>query len=166
MAEIKNTLTYQQLMKLTDKQITETASLPLDQLFDVQDEIDNIKEDLKLAEKNLNRVLVARSEVAGRAALRAQNKDTGSITMPQGDGLGINFDVSKKVEWDQKLLMKLVEQLAAEGEDIKEYVDIKLSVPEAKFKVWPQKIRARFQDARTVKDAPPKAKIVVTKKDD
>ena len=54
---------------------------------------------------------------------------------------------------------ELVAKIEATGSDPREYVEIKYSVSEAKFKAWPQSLRAPFEALRTV--TPKAAKFVL-----
>ena len=50
----------------------------------------------------------------------------------------------------------MVAKIEATGGDPREYVEIKYSVSEAKFKAWPQTLRAPFEALRTVTPKAPK----------
>jgi len=60
------------------------------------------------------------------------------------------------VKWEPKGLTELVAKIEATGGDPREYVEIKYSVSEAKFKAWPQTLRAPFEALRTVTPKAPK----------
>ena len=142
--------------------------VPLDQLHALQAEVKDAKVEAAARAKKLTLAILRRCEAAGRAALKAIHKDTGSTTLTSSEpSFNFKFEVPKKVEWDQAKLLKIVEDFARQGKNfsqISEYVTITLSVSEAKYNAWPSDIRTIFQDARMVKDAPATAEIVEAKK--
>ena len=90
-----------------------------------------------------------------KAQLLAQGKDTGT-THIQDAGFDITVEIGKDVKWEPKGLNELVAKIEATGGDPREYVEIKYSVSEAKFKAWPQTLRAPFEALRTVTPKAPK----------
>jgi hypothetical protein len=81
--------------------------------------------------------------------------DTGTHNR-QERGIDIKITIPKTVAWDQEQLTKAVETIKGWGENPADYVDVKLSVSETKFKAWPPAIRDLFAPARTVKAGKPK----------
>jgi hypothetical protein len=161
MSNATNRITFDQFPSVSDADLDQ---LPLYQLYDLQDEIKEIKTEIAEAAKRLTAAVLRRCEAPGRAALRAKGKDTGSLTLP-GDGeYAFKFEIPKKVEWQQTQLRAVVDALAAEGKPVEEYVKIIVEVPEAKYNSWPSDIRTRFDGARMVKDMALKAEIVAEKK--
>jgi len=92
---------------------------------------------------------------AARAQLLAQGKDTGT-THIQDAGFDITVEIGKDVKWDAAGLAELVAKIEAAGGDPSEYVEVKYAVSEAKFKAWPQSLRAPFEALRTVVPKAPK----------
>jgi hypothetical protein len=90
-----------------------------------------------------------------KAQLLAQGKDTGT-THIQDAGFDITVEIGKDVKWDVAGVADLVARIEAAGGDPREYVEIKYSVSEAKFKAWPQSLRAPFEALRTVVPKAPK----------
>lgn len=88
----------------------------------------------------------------------AKGKDTGIIHIDD-DGITISEDVPKKVIWDQNLLEQIALQLVNEGEDPKEYIEATLNIPERKYQSWPEKLKKRFEDARTLMPNAPRLTI-------
>lgn len=158
---MKNSLTYNQFLEATNNELDRDS---LDQLLGVQDEIKLRQEELKEAKKKLTAALLRRCESDGKALLRQAGKYTGTVTVPADDDLSYKFEIPKKVEWDQVVLRNIVEAMAKSGENVDEYVNITLTVPEGKYNAWPQSIREKFNPARIVHDADIKAEIVETKK--
>lgn len=92
---------------------------------------------------------------AARAQLLAKGQDTGTTHIQDGD-FDITVEIGKEVKWEPKGLNELVAKIEATGGDPREYVEIKYSVSEAKFKAWPQTLRAPFEALRTVTPKAPK----------
>ena len=90
-----------------------------------------------------------------RAQLLAKGQDTGTTHILDGD-FDITGEIGKDVKWEPKGLTELVAKIEATGSDPREYVEIKYSVSEAKFKAWPQTLRAPFEALRTVTPKAPK----------
>lgn len=84
------------------------------------------------------------------SARRAENKDSGTIRMVD-DGVIVVADLPKRVDWDQDQLAGVVERIRAAGDDPAEYVEVAYKVPERKYAAWPERIRAAFAPARTVR---------------
>ena len=87
--------------------------------------------------------------------LLAQGKDTRTTHIQDGD-FDITVEIGKDVKWEPKGFAELVAKIEATGGDPREYVEIKYSVSEAKFKAWPQTLRAPFEALRTVTPKAPK----------
>ena len=92
---------------------------------------------------------------AAKAQLLATGRDTGTTHILDGD-FDITVEIGKDVKWEPKGLAELVAKIEATGGDPREYVEIKYSVSEAKFKAWPQTLRAPFEALRTVTPKAPK----------
>ena len=90
-----------------------------------------------------------------KAQLLAKGQDTGT-THIEDAGFDITVEIGKDVKWEPKGLTELVAKIEATGGDPREYVEIKYSVSEAKFKAWPQTLRAPFEALRTVTPKAPK----------
>ena len=92
---------------------------------------------------------------AARAQLLAKGQDTGTTHL-QDAGYDVTVEIGKDVKYEAKGLAELVAKIEATGGDPREYVEIKYSVSEAKFKAWPQTLRAPFEALRTVTPKVPK----------
>ena len=90
-----------------------------------------------------------------RAQLLAKGQDTGTVHLEDA-GYDITVEIGKDVKWEAKGLTELVAKIEATGGDPREYIEIKYSVSEAKFKAWPQTLRAPFEALRTVTPKAPK----------
>jgi hypothetical protein len=85
-----------------------------------------------------------------KAQLLAEGKDTGT-THVADDDFDVAVEVGKDVSWDQKALEAIWKRIAATGEDPTQYITVKYSVSESRFKAWPDVFRQSFMAARTVK---------------
>ena len=92
---------------------------------------------------------------AAKDQLLAQGKDTGTTHLQAGD-FDISVEIGKEVKWDQKQLPAIWDRIAATGDDPRQYIDVKYSVSEAKFKAWPDTLKKPFEAARTVTPGKPK----------
>jgi len=90
-----------------------------------------------------------------KAQLLAKGQDTGTTHICEGD-FDITVEIGKDVKYEPKGIADLVAKIKATGGDPSEYVEIKYSVSEAKFKAWPQTLRAPFEALRTVTPKAPK----------
>ncbi|HAB47112.1 MAG TPA: hypothetical protein DCE31_02235, partial [Lautropia sp.] len=63
----------------------------------------------------------------------------------------VTSELKKEVHWDQAKLAQISARISQSGEDVHQYIDISYSVPESRFKAWPETLRASFLEARTVK---------------
>ena len=73
--------------------------------------------------------------------------------------LDIAVEIDKTVKWDQTKLPVIWERIAASGEDPRQYIDIKYSVNETKYKAWPDTLKQPFSAARTVTPGNPKFEV-------
>ena len=71
-----------------------------------------------------------------RPALLESGRDRGAAHIADGP-LRIKFYLPIKVSWDQLSLNDRLQRIVAAGEDVKSYVDVKLSVSEARHTNWP-----------------------------
>ena len=129
--------------------------LPLENVAALQRFISDAKSELGTLSNMLQTGLEMRYADAARAQLLAQGKDTGT-THIEDAGFDITVEVGKDVKYEPKGLAELVAKIEATGGDPREYVEIKYSVSEAKFKAWPQTLRAPFEALRTVTPKAPK----------
>ena len=129
--------------------------LPLETVAALQRFISEAKSELGTLNNMLQTGLEMRYGEQAKAQLLAQGKDTGT-THIEDAGFDITVEIGKDVKWDAAGLAELVAKIEATGGDPREYVEIKYSVSEAKFKAWPQTLRAPFEALRTVTPKAPK----------
>jgi len=80
---------------------------------------------------------------------------TGSTAITDDIGNQLSVNIPKKVVWDQEKLAYLWDEIASNDGDPREYMEQKLSVPEGRYKAWPEYIREYFTPARTVQAGNP-----------
>lgn len=129
--------------------------LPLDNVSALQRFLAEAKSELATLASMVQAGLELRYADQAKAQLLAQGKDTGTVHLEDA-GYDITVEIGKEVKWEPKGLTELVAKIEATGGDPGEYVEIKYSVSEAKFKSWPQTLRAPFEALRTVTPKAPK----------
>ena len=134
------------------------CDLPLENVAALQRFIVDAKSELATLSNMVQTGLELRYGEQAKAQLLADGKDTGTTHL-QHDDFDITVEIGKDVKWDTKGLAELVAKIEATGSDPREYVEIKYSVSETKFKAWPQSLRAPFEPLRTV--TPKAAKFVL-----
>jgi len=129
--------------------------LPLDNVSALQRFILDAKSELATLAATVQTGLEMRYGEQAKAQLLAKGQDTGT-THIQDDGFDITVEIGKDAKYEPKGLAELVAKIAEAGGDPREYVEIKYSVSETKFKAWPQTLRAPFEALRTVTPKAPK----------
>lgn len=129
--------------------------LPLKNIAALQRFISDAKSELATLSNKVQTGLEMRYGEQAKAQLLAQGKDTGT-THIFDDGFDISVEIGKDVKWEPKGLAELVAKIEASGGDPRDYVEVKYSVSEARFKAWPQSLRAIFEPLRTVTPKAPK----------
>lgn len=129
--------------------------LPLENVAALLRFISEAKSELATLTNMVQTGLEMRYGEQARAQLLAKGQDTGTTHIQDGD-FDIAVEIGKDVKWDAQGLAELIAKIEAAGGDPREYVEIKYSVSEAKFKAWPRSIKAPFERLRTVTPKPPK----------
>jgi hypothetical protein len=128
----------------------EVIALPAEHLALLQADARDSLEGAKRLQDAIEAAITLRYEQRAIAARAAAGKDTGSVRFEDG-AVTVVADLPKKVEWDQRQLATLVEQIRAGGENPGDYVEISFKVPERAYTAWPERIRTVFEPARTVR---------------
>ncbi len=157
---MQNRVTLAQLCEMT---IAEGAALPVDQLAMLLEDLTEMKADTKAKADRVVDVLDAKYKEQAAAARRAAGKDSGTVTLADGD-MACTADLPRKVAWDQAKLTEAVAQIQHWGEDPADYCTTEIKVSEAKYNAWPPAIRALFEPARTVSVGSPTYKLAPAKK--
>ena len=85
-------------------------------------------------------------------------KPQGSTTLEQ-DGIKITVTIPMRTSWDENKLREIAAKISSHGDNPEDFIQYKLSVPETKYKNFPEPVRNLFEPARTIK--PGKKQITV-----
>ncbi len=143
---ILNHITLEALVRLP---VAEIVALPPAELARLQKEAEDALRKAKLTVAWLDGALSQKYAERSRAARAEAAKDFG-VARITDDGITIVADLGKKVEWDESQLSALMERIAADGENPRDYIEVSLRVSERKYASWPPYIRKAFEPARTV----------------
>ena len=157
---MNNRATLAQLRDMTHEQ---ASSLPIEQIAMLLEDLAEQKASLKLCEDMLHSALNFRYAMRAAIARDTAGKNTGTISIEDGDFV-IRADLPKKVEWDQAKLAQAIEAIESWGEKPGDYVAIEVKVAESRYTAWPPAIRAVFEPARTVGTGKPTYKVEQAKR--
>jgi len=129
--------------------------LPLENVAALQRFLAEAKSELSTLATMVQAGLELRYAEQAKAQLLADGKDTGTVHLADA-GFDITVEIGKEAKYEPKGLAELVAKIQAAGGEPREYVEVKYSVSEAKFKAWPQTLRAPFEALRTVTPKAPK----------
>ena len=101
-----------------------------------------------------------RYEQRAIGARAGAGKDTGTVRFQDGS-VEITAELPKRVEWDQRRLATLAEQIRAGGEDPRDYLEVSFRVSERAYTAWPERIRKAFEPARTVRTGKPVYRLTI-----
>jgi len=104
--------------------------------------------------------IALRYEQRAVGARAAVGKDTGTVRF-QDDTVEVVVDLPKRVDWDQPRLAALAEQIRAGGEDPGQYFEVSFKVSERAYTAWPDRLRAAFEPARTVRAGKPTYRLSI-----
>ncbi len=134
--------------------VSEVLALPAEHLALLQEEaragLDAAKRDVDWIES----AIALRYEQRAIGARAEARKDTGTVRFHDGS-VEVTAELPKRVEWDQRRLATLAEQIRAGGEDPAEYLEVSFKVSERAYTAWPERIRKAFEPARTVRTGKP-----------
>lgn len=139
---------------IAEMSVSQLARLTPAQKLEVDVNLDKALAWLKQARTKFDAALKQCYEEQAKAALLESGRDFGVAHINDGP-LQIKFDLPKKVTWDQKKLTEIAERVAASGEQVKSYLEVKLSVPESRYTNWPPSLQQQFAGARTVEAGKP-----------
>ena len=104
--------------------------------------------------------IALRYEQRAVGARAVAGKDAGTVRFQDGT-VEVVVDLPKRVDWDQPRLATLAEQIRAGGEDPGQYVEVSFKVSERAYTAWPDRIRAAFEPARTVRTGKPSYRLTI-----
>ena len=139
-------ISLEEMMELS---IGEMSQLAINQFYYL---FKDAEEDLAHAQK-VRQWVIAAIAMKYEAHIEAKRLRTGSKTGTihiDDDGFRLTTNLPNKPSWDQKKLSQIVADIEKQGDNPKEYVEIstKYTVPENKYKAWPESIRNVFKPAR------------------
>jgi len=140
--------------------VGEVIALPAEHLALLQSDA---REALDAAKRTLDWIegaIALRYEQRAVGARAAAGKDTGIVRFEDGS-VEVAVELPKRVEWDQRRLAALVEQIRAGGENPGEYVELTFKVSERAYAAWPERIRGAFEPARTVRTGKPSYRLTI-----
>ena len=126
----------------------------LDELVKTNNELDSLKE----KKKGLENALFESYNDVIDDKLSKTDYGTGSVKIDTAE-YKITATIRKNVKWDNAKLSALADRIVAGGCNPLDYMDIKYSVPETKYKSYPDSMKQEFIDARTVTPSAPSFKI-------
>ena len=130
--------------------VGEVIALPAEHLALLQADARDAVEAAKRMQDWIEGAIALRYEQRAIGARAAAGKDTGIVRFQDGI-VEVAVELPKRVEWDQRRLAALVEQIRAGGEEPGEYVELSFKVSERAYGAWPERIRLAFEPARTVR---------------
>lgn len=146
------------LAELRQMDAEQAALLPVDHLAMLHEDVADLKADAKRLDDLLCSAMTARYGDKAAALRRSAGKDTGTVSVGDGEYV-VKADLPKKVEWDEDALAEAERKLRDMGEDPAEYIKVKRAVSEAAYNNWPSSLRGMFEPARTVSTGKPSFKI-------
>ena len=125
------------------------------EIADLSQLLDSVVSRIKIAQGEILKLYTSRYAERARLQLLADGKDTGTTHLIDGE-LDIAVEIDKTVKWDQAKLPVIWDRIAATGDDPRQYIEVKYSVSETKYKAWPDTLKQPFTPARTVTPGKPK----------
>lgn len=144
---------------LASMTVAQLAAAPIRDFLEAERNVDEAIAFLKPLRAKLDAAKLQRFGEQARAAMRESGRDFGTAHVNDG-ALRVKYELPKKVTWNQAILKEMAERIAASGDKIEDYIDVKLSVPESRYTNWPSALREQFAAARTVEEG--KSSITLT----
>ena len=148
-----NDLTYLPA-DLASMSTAQLVALPITDFFAAERNVDEATAYLKQLRVKLDAAKLQRYGEQARSALRDSGRDFGTAHVSDG-ALHVKYELPKKVTWSQTILKEMAERIAASGDKVEDYIDIKLSVSESRYTNWPTALQEQFAAARTVEEGKP-----------
>lgn len=139
---------------LASMTVAQLAVAPIRDFLEAERNVDEAIAFLKPLRAKLDAAKLQRFGEQARAALRESGRDFGTAHVNDG-ALHVRYELPKKVTWNQAILKEMAERIAASGEKVEDYIDVKLSVSESRYSNWPTTLREQFAAARTVEEGKP-----------
>lgn len=148
------------LSALPDLSVSRIAALPAERLQQLDVALAELANQVKQARERLSAGLQQRFGEKAHAALLASGRDFG-VAHISSDGLRVTYELPKRASWNQTQLGAIAERIVAAGERVQDFMDVELSVPEARFNNWPPALKEQFAGARTVKPGKPTFRLAL-----
>ena len=123
--------------------VAQLAALPSHQKVEIDRNLNEAQSFLKQVRTKFDAAMNQAYGQQARAALRESGRDFGTTYVNDGP-----LQVKKQ-------LAEIAERIVAAGEKPGSYLDVKLSVPEARYTNWPPALQQQFAAARTVEAGKP-----------
>jgi hypothetical protein len=140
--------------------VAEMLALPSEHLALLQEDARTALDAANRMRDWIEGTIALRYEQRAVGARAAAGKDTGTVRFQDG-AVEVVVDLPKRVDWDQPRLASLAEQIRAGGEEPGQYVEITFKVSERAYTAWPDRIRAAFEPARTVRTGKPTYRLTI-----
>jgi hypothetical protein len=140
--------------------VSDIIALPAEHLALLQTDAREALDAAKRMQDWIEAAIALRYEQRAVGARAAAGKDTGTVRFQDG-AVEVVVDLAKRVDWDQPRLAALSEQIRAGGEDPGQYVEVSFKVSERAYTAWPERIRAAFEPARTVRTGKPTYRLII-----
>lgn len=140
--------------------VSEVLALPAEHLALLQEEARAGLDAAKRAQDWIEGAIALRYEQRAVGARAAAGKDTGIIRFQDGS-VEVAVELPKRVDWDQRRLAALVDGIRAGGENPADYIEVSFKVSERAYAAWPERIRAAFEPARTVRPGRPSYRLTI-----
>ncbi|WP_137179247.1 hypothetical protein [Roseomonas sp. AR75] len=140
--------------------VGDVIALPPEHLALLQADARDAVDSAKRTQDWIEAAIALRFEQRAIGARAEARKDTGVVRFQEGT-VEIAVELPKRVEWDQRRLGTLAEQIRAGGEDPSEYLEVSFKVSERAYTAWPDRIRKAFEPARTVRTGRPTYRLTI-----
>ncbi len=130
--------------------IGKLAKYPVEDLYNLFFQSLETLEQAKRLKQWLHSAIALKYDVFIQAKRRRMEKYTGAIHLEE-NGFTITNDLPKKVEWQQDMLAKIVDNLLAPDDSLSSYIEIYYHIPEVKYNNLPQNIKNMLAPARVIK---------------
>ena len=130
------------------------VALPSTDFVAAERNVDEATAYLKQLRVKLDAAKLQRYGEQARSALRDSGRDFGTAHVSDG-ALHVKYELPKKVTCSQTILKEMAQRIAASGDKVEDYIDIKLSVSESRYTNWPTALQEQFAAARTVEEGKP-----------
>ncbi len=148
------------LDSLRQMPVGDVIALPAEHLALLQADAREAVDSAKRMQDWIEAAVALRYEQRAIGARAGAGKDTGTVRFQDGS-VEVTAELPKRVEWDQRRLATLAEQIRAGGEDPGEYLEVSFKVSERAYTTWPERIRKAFEPARTVRTGKPVYRLTI-----